>query len=58
MDDRDPDQVLEILQAAEEQRPVGPGAGIGDIEVVAPGLGGVAALARGAGPPVVRDPVE
>ncbi|MDT4885346.1 hypothetical protein FQZ97_1215710 [compost metagenome] len=46
IDDRDRDQLLELLQLAEDQRAVGPGAGKRDVEVVAPGFGLEAAFAR------------
>ncbi len=57
MHDADVDVVFQPLQAAEDQRPVRPGAGRGDIEVIAPGFGGEPAFARGAGAAVRRHPV-
>ena len=49
--DTDGDDILQLLEFAHDGEPVTPGAGVADIEVVAPGLGGVGAAA------VCRDPV-
>ena len=51
------DDVLQALELAEDDGAVRPGAGERDIEMIAAGLGGKAALALGAGAAVRRHPV-
>ena len=57
LDDRDADRLGQLLQPAEDQRAVRPGAGERDVEMVAAGLGLEAALAGRAGRAVGRHPV-
>ena len=53
----DTDEIVEILQSAKDQRAVCPGAGEGDIEVIASGLRLEAAFTAWARSTVGRDPV-
>ena len=57
MDDRDADGLLQAEEGAIEERPVRPGAGIGDVEMVAARLGLKAAFAGWAGCAVDSYPV-
>ncbi len=57
MDDRDGNHVLEFFQCPKDQRPVRPGTGKRDIEMVAARLGLEAARAAFGRPTVNRDPV-
>src|SRR5690606_11258569 len=57
VDDGDGDRLLKSLELAEDEGPVRPGAGERDIETIAAGLRGEAALPRGTGTAVVGDPV-
>src|SRR5690606_38815569 len=50
------DRVLQTLELAEDDGAVGPGAGIGDVEMVAPGLCGKTAFAARARRAVLGDP--
>src|SRR5690625_699879 len=56
-DHGDPDPVLQPLQAAGDQGAMGPGAGQGHVEMIAPPLGGKAALPAGSGAAIGGDPV-
>ena len=55
--DGDRDRRLETLETPEDQRAVGPGTGMGDVQVIAARLRREAAFARGAGAAVGGDPV-
>ena len=57
IDHRYRDQVFELLQLSEDQRAVCPGAGIGDVQVVATGFGLVAGGARRACRSVGGNPI-
>src|SRR5690606_23532856 len=57
MHDRYRDQVVELLQLAEDERAVRPGTGQRDVEMVAPGLGLEAAFAARPRCAVARHPV-
>src|SRR5450432_2896187 len=57
MHHRDIDERRKPLQGAEDQGPMRPGAGQGDIEMITPGLGSVAADPRRAGRTVGGHPV-
>ena len=54
---RQGNHVLQPLQPAEDQGAMGPGAGVGNVQVITPGLGLEATLATGAGAAVRGDPV-
>ncbi|MOA09973.1 hypothetical protein D3C78_1298400 [compost metagenome] len=56
-DHRHIDQIFQALELAQDQRAVRPGAGQGYIQMVASGLGGKTAVARGAGAAVGGHPV-
>ena len=57
MNHRNPDMRRKALQFAEDQRPVRPRAGVGDVKVIAPAFRREAALPRRARRAVGRDPV-
>ena len=57
MHHRNPDAVLQAFQGADDEGAMGPGAGVGHIEMVAPGGSWETALTAGSRGSVGRDPV-